>query len=363
MIPNFILTKYFYPIRDRITLSKKFNFTLGNPKTSQEIEYVTTFLSNYFDSRSDISFAENYCKQMRSKYSDSDSYLKAFFEQNQASLITLCKMTVIIYFDNDESMEKINKDSVQMLHQNKIIQIVSEDDQFILKRNRLIDFSYLLSLLLNSENPNYHGTTLLLIEPPEFFSEFGNWFGYQLACLNQNNSFNESERISGFDEWKNYGYLRNKVVETTNKIDTLDEKSKAKLMYVSELLRISGYNSDDKTKLIILTSIIELLLTHKPDYNRFNVEDSISKQFQLKAAILVYINNKTIDLNHLKKRLKLIYEQRSNVVHGNFDEFQKKSTKEQNSTFELIGELYYYVRYTVYEYIYNENFVKFLKES
>ena len=119
----------------------------------------------------------------------------------------------------------------------------------------------------------------------------------------------------------------------------------------------------------MLTSIIELLLTHNPDFNRFNVEDSISKQFQLKASILIYLNDKTVDINGVKSRLKTIYQQRSNIAHGNFaavnkyiSSLSKKEGKEEYFD-ELVVDLYKYLRAILEEYLKDIRFVDFLKEN
>ncbi len=142
-----------------------------------------------------------------------------------------------------------------------------------------------------------------------------------------------------------------------------------KLIYVGELLRIANDVFDEKVRLLMLTSIIELLLTHNPDTGRFNVEDSINRQFQLKAALLVYQNNRELDLEQLKRRLKTIYQQRSNVAHGNFGAVQdyirklKKTGGEEEHFEDLIIDLYSFVRAIIEEYLKDVRLVEFLKGS
>jgi len=119
----------------------------------------------------------------------------------------------------------------------------------------------------------------------------------------------------------------------------------------------------------MLTSIIELLLTHNPDFNRFNIEDSISKQFQLKSAILIYMNDKSRNLNSVKNRLKVIYQQRSNIAHGNFGEIDKyisrfsKKEGEEEYFSDLVTDLYTYIRAILEEYLKDKTFVEFLKDG
>jgi len=143
-----------------------------------------------------------------------------------------------------------------------------------------------------------------------------------------------------------------------------------KMLYIGGVLKIASHDTRDvKIGLVMLTSIIELLLTHSPNTNRFNVEDSISKQFQLKASILIYLNDKSEDISYIKKRLKTIYEQRSNVAHGNFGEIHKfvsklsKKEGEEEYFEDLKSDLYRYVRAILEEYLKDRAFTDFLKEN
>ena len=80
-------------------------------------------------------------------------------------------------------------------------------------------------------------------------------------------------------------------------------------MYIGSLLaNVRSKINDDKQKLVSLVGVIELLLTHNPNFNRFNVEDSISKQFKLKTSILLYKNDDSIDLNKTKKQLIFLFK-------------------------------------------------------
>ncbi len=149
-----------------------------------------------------------------------------------------------------------------------------------------------------------------------------------------------------------------------------DKGVEEKLLYISSLLKIVGHDvKDEKIKLVVLVSILELLLTHNPDFSRFNVEDSINKQFQLKASILIYLHDKSKDLKQIQKRLKTLYGLRSNIAHGNFKgviKFIQSLSKEEGKEeyFEsLIGELYCYIRAILFEYMRDPVFVDFLKDN
>ena len=77
---------------------------------------------------------------------------------------------------------------------------------------------------------------------------------------------------------------------------------------------------DPELMLLLQVSIIEYLLTRNPDTSKFNVEDSISKQFKLKCAVLIHYQDKNYDLVKLNDELSKIYDQRSDLAHGNYKE-------------------------------------------
>jgi len=152
--------------------------------------------------------------------------------------------------------------------------------------------------------------------------------------------------------------------------DAFAEGLDEKLLYIGSILRIAGHETrDPKVKILLLTSIIEFLLTHSPDFHRYNVEDSISKQFQLKASTIVYLNDKTRDLDYIKKRLKIIYQQRSNIAHGNFEALDRyvigvsKREGEEEYLEDLAVDLYTYIRAVLEEYLKDRAFVEALKKG
>ena len=80
--------------------------------------------------------------------------------------------------------------------------------------------------------------------------------------------------------------------------------------------------------LLGIVGLIEMLLTHNPDSQRHNVEDSISKQYVRKIKYLLYKADPSIDLERLEKELKLSYSIRSDIAHGNFTKSSKKNLKD-----------------------------------
>ena len=147
------------------------------------------------------------------------------------------------------------------------------------------------------------------------------------------------------------------------------------ILYVANLLYTSiNHTLDNKARLLLLVSIIELMLTHNPDFNRFNIEDSISKQFQLKTALIVYQNNKCNDIDTLKKSLHNIYNVRSKIAHGDFMGLKKIVQKhiqqsdytreiEEHYLFDLNEQLYLYIKAVLEEYFKDRTYVLFMKNN
>lgn len=143
------------------------------------------------------------------------------------------------------------------------------------------------------------------------------------------------------------------VKKSNSKKSNREQTPKEKLLFVGNLLRVILHETyDTKVKLLLLVSIIEFLLTRNPNFDRFNVEDSISKQFTLKAATLIYLNDKQRSLEKIRDDLKVIYAQRSNIAHGNYI-----SQEEEEGYLNSLQLLYVYIKAILEEYLIDRNFV------
>lgn len=173
-------------------------------------------------------------------------------------------------------------------------------------------------------------------------------------------------------------HIKEDIVKVSHQLETLlNNGMEDKLLYIADLLRVIGEDmKDQRQTLVTLTGIMELLLTHNPNHNRFNVEDSISKQFKLKASILIYLNDKSRNIDDVKKRLGEIYTQRSNIAHGNFKTLKEYIDKELKSLLKtdpdaedsyvlayLNRDLRIYLRAILEEIIKDQSLVNFMKEN
>ena len=251
--------------------------------------------------------------------------------------------------------------------------LLDDDHPIEVNSSNAINYAYLLSILLDSSNEYFGGSFLLHkhyweIDNPKIDSKLNMavvFFGWYANLPKK-----EDELI-----WRvSLSWAINRMRDMSNLIEKAlvsGREKKDKILYVSKLLKISSCDVDDeKYKLVTYVGILELLLTHNPNFMRFNVEDSISKQFQMKVATLVYIaSDRVIPIDKLKKRLKSIYEQRSNIAHGNFIELKKyidglsKKEGEEEYFDCLITDTLRYIRYVLLEYLMDADFVEFLKDS
>lgn len=352
---NFLLTNYIYPLEEKIALSENLNFFLDNPRTDEEINAVHEYLHKaYHNSDEYYEFEEDEINEdltdaVNNLLNENDCikefYTKISPNKKLDCYELLARIWIIARYDDGGYFPDFTKEMKPTIIRNS---------------SQLVDYSYLISLLINNYSENG-----FILDHQYFWFDEKKYIHFECLptpyanseCLFPSIESNLSKIVS----------LLDKVLNENPK------ETKEKLLYIAGLLKVAGHDiNDNKTKLVILVSIIEILLTHKPNPMRYHVEDSITKQFQLKAATLIYLHYKSKDIkkdiNDIKSRLKEIYNLRSDIAHGNFEEFQKDidKKKKNNKEFSLdniICELYDYLFAIISEYLSDVNFVDFLKES
>jgi len=83
---------------------------------------------------------------------------------------------------------------------------------------------------------------------------------------------------------------------------------------------------------------------------------------------VLYQGNKNYDLDEIKKSLKMIYEIRSCIAHGNLTDLNviiKKEKDKGNKYYleSIVSTLYSYLRIIVIEYLNDPKFIEHLKSS
>lgn len=107
----------------------------------------------------------------------------------------------------------------------------------------------------------------------------------------------------------------------------IDDWENEIILYISKNLEIYRQLTDDKMKIVSLVSMLELLIAHNPNSSRYNVEDSIRRQFSNKIMIILYLNSLVKEPDNLEKLLLFIYDLRSCIAHGNFNEISSSCKK------------------------------------
>ena len=298
---------------------------------------------------------------------DKDKYIINLFEKfnldNEEDIYTMiAKSCIIIRYDDKGEIKRIEESYNKMIKSGAAGFIMLEDDNPIEVNKRLLyDYSYLISTLVNTEGFDYYGRGFLKDSQDNLqFERFiHNLMFLWIHCTHPSKSDSDSSR------WRIYPAINKNIIDISKKLDSFFElNNKDTLMYVANILKISDADvKDENIKLLMLTSIIELLLTRNPDSSRFNVEDSINKQFQLKTSIVVYNNRKDLNLNILKEDLKTIYKLRSCIAHGNFKELSRMKLKDEFIISNHIGKLYVYIRCIIEEYIKDPAYIEFIKTS
>lgn len=387
---NYILTHYIFPLSEDIILSRKLGISLSNPKTKEEVNQIKELIEV---SMSGKKLHENAAHKLRiplssenediitvkgglshfKKNHENNSYVSDFLNKNSSisEWEILAKMWVILRFNQEEATLYKNA------KQHELSKLFYPDDEEPFKSNTC-NYVNLLSLLLTKGIEDSYGQAIILPklefyiihpEPNININKVILYFCSDNYMEKDYDNYIEGDSLSYYD----FPLMKNRIVENANLLEeAFNLKNAQKLLYIGNILKISRdeITSDSRIRFVNYVSILELLLTHNPNFNRFNIEDSISKQFKLKTAILVYLNDNSRNLNDIKNDLKEIYNQRSNITHGNFEKFSKYLEKNKgNETFlassfyELECKLYEYVQIVMQSYLEDIDFVDFLKDN
>ncbi|MBG1260672.1 hypothetical protein [Nostoc commune] len=287
---EFLVTTFLYPLSEPIVLSKKLGFSLDNPRTEYEIEGIRSYLLRAYESGYDYKFPicsdepivtlESILLQFRDTLSKEDTYVdQMFVHYEQANIFDfLARIWVIARFEDEGIGETLRSEHRRMLEEGTRGFFMLEDDHPLVKNvENLANYCYLFSLLMHTEKESYFGRTFL-IDPKIIDSNrpvqkvWQEYFMFGVASHSYPQSQDELR-------WIFLPYVRQSIIHLSQLLEQgFEEGLTEKLLYIGSILKIVGHDiSDIKTRIVMLTSIIELLLTHNPDFSRFNVEDSINK--------------------------------------------------------------------------------------
>jgi hypothetical protein len=380
------LTNYIYPIKKEITFSNYYNIYLDNPNSEDELNSVKEIIRNTWD-LSDTSKAmvdrrlpmetetdldivtyeriiEDFLKKF---YPDNDhkKYINKIHGNKEEIIDFFAKNWVVVRYENEELITEIKDMNSTELEDGGFF-LLEDTHPFEVRAAITKKFCSIVSLLSSSEE--YFGWDLLINNSSYEIENSSSNIYINSTIMNILSSIYSKKDDPCSVEY-DFDIFLKKINPILKKIDEgleSGEIENKKFLYIGEVLNTSKPQGNLYSSLVRLVGIIELLLTHQPDYNRFNVENSISKQFVLKTSVLMHIHNPKKDLKEARKELKNLYQQRSNIVHGNFNKLDKflKEIREKDDYFDsLVQSSYEYVRLCILYYIEDTDFIEHLKEN
>lgn len=381
---TFALTKYIYPIEKGIVLSDSQNYIIDNPRTEKEIEIILDILDISIEKEEDdkdssmapigmrylLSF--DYFKKELEKV-DKDCYALKYYAENskKSSIEILAETWVILRFPEDPEFLKIanNRDELfSAVFNNK-------KSEYVQKFDNLANYCHVLSNLIKNVD-NYHGESFLLSDNAyDVFYKSENRKIIK-SINNLINRYNSIKRGRKNENWTFWSDAKESLIENSKRLESLiiqdkiQEKGKKirlsqKQTPLQKILHVGGLQKtayehlqDPELMLLLLVSIIEYLVTRNPDTNKFNVEDSISKQFKLKCAVLIHNQDKEYNLVQLNKDLNTLYSQRSDIAHGNY-----KEDFDIDKIVEYVILLNNFIKHILNEYIEDRDLLEYLKDN
>jgi hypothetical protein len=381
---TFAITKYIYPLESSILLSGSLNYIIDNPRTEKEIEIVKNFISESLnESKEETSTMAplgmrlvlslgDLKKGLEQK--DNTGYALQYYKNNmQKPLVDILAETwVILRFSDEEEFTKIANNREELFR----TIIGNDNSEYATKFNELANYCHVLSMLFHNEDGDYHGESFLLSENAyEVFYKSKNLKIKDSIenFIHFNFSFNELKRHEEWKYWfdaKNWIFkdaerlesliIQDKILEKGKKIRLSQKQTpKQKILHIGGLQKTAyEHLKDPELMLLLLVSIIEYLVTRNPDNNKFNVEDSISKQFKLKCAVLIHNQDIEYNLVQLSDDLNSLYSQRSDIAHGNY-----KEDFNIDKIVEAVRLLNKFIEHILNEYIDDRNLLEYLKDN
>lgn len=377
----FVLTKFIYPIENPILLSNKFNFYLDNPRTDFEIELIENSIDGLFEKAGnteilpDMADSIKYAfKQIVAYFSLNriENYESDFFKSREklSESRILAESWIILRFYEKENFNDLSKDDFVLYR--RVMSDIKDD--FKTAFYNLLNYSYIYTFINDGLLQTVDNTFILDEYPYQSLLKYND-----IKLMKVIDNFIYSFSIED-DSFINYWYLeKDEFIETAIRLDGLFNKEKSlplkvgkkdippsqqespteKILHIGSYLKIAA-NEDNNIQmtLIMLVALLEYLLTRNPDTSKFNIEDSITKQFRLKCACAVNKQDNSVNLRDLGKILSDIYKQRSNFAHGNID---SKYTLEDISN--SVIELNKIVKDIINLYIENREYIDFLKDN
>ena len=323
------LTNLRFDISNKLYLSKHFNFYLRNLNSEEENFFFEILKNEYKKIIKKYGLKNAYEEYKIVKENSTVDYMmKSLRMFSIADYFSLCELKILVRIYLTESNKETYEPVMDDFKTNNISKVLRN----YLRRLIVIDYDRELLLEKLKKYDNSKTTEdALILEFRKLFINFYNYinrvkisydiYNYRDSKYNSSILFLSKLGKTTFESRNN----RNLVDKFINiKDDNFDN-----FMFIIETF-YSENNKSYKKEITDYVTLLEMFVTHSPSTNRYNVEDSISKQFVEKISAsfsLTHSIKNKIDLEDFKKELKYMYNYRSKLLHGEVLEMNKQLNK------------------------------------
>ena len=389
MSVNFIMTSFMYPL-DKNNRMKIFgDLYFDNPRTTEEVEYVAEYLKKTNRSERPC-FADRPglvpedCMTLMTIYDnfyENNKYastVREFHEKNKRIkniYKKLAKMMVVVRVDNEiEENEDCNTFFTIEKNKDKIGGRFEKErhiSQIEYYEDKINGYFSLITFIFGGGLQNG-----LLKDKFSMINHFKHEVFVRLLVMSL---IKKSDTEKDNYPYGLFSHIEPRIINLSNIIG--EKYNTKKFTYIckkiSQILEL--YHINEEMCFVELIGLIEMLITHNPVSGKYNVEDSITKQFVGKLTLLLYENDKTIEQEKIEKELKFAYKIRSAIAHGNFGALEKELKKlfefynlgnEENNWFyrksedslgKLIDQTFDWLRIIVNLYLEDEKRLEIIK--
>ena len=323
------LTNLRFDISNKLYLSKYFNFYLRNLNSEEENFFFEILKNEYKKIIKKYGLKNAYEEYKIVKENSTVDYMmKSLRMFSIADYFSLCELKILVRIYLTESNKETYEPVMDDFKTNNISKVLRN----YLRRLIVIDYDRELLLeKLKKYDKSKTTADALILEFRKSFINFYNYinrvkisydiYNYRDSKYNSSILFLSKLGKTTFESRNN----RNLVDKFINiKDDNFDN-----FMFIIETF-YSENNKSYKKEITDYVTLLEMFVTHSPSTNRYNVEDSISKQFVEKISAsfsLTHSIKNKIDLEDFKKELKYMYNYRSKLLHGEVLEMNKQLNK------------------------------------
>ena len=323
------LTNLRFDISNKLYLSKYFNFYLRNLNSEEENFFFEKLKNEYKKIIKKYGLKNAYEEYKIVKENSTVDYMmKSLRMFSIADYFSLCELKILVRIYLTESNKETYEPVMDDFKTNNISKVLRN----YLRRLIVIDYDreLLLEKLKKYDNSKTTEDALIL----EFRKSFINFYNYinRVKISYDIYNYRDSKYNSSILFLSKLGKTTFESRNNRNLVDkfiNIKDDNFDNFMFIIETF-YSENNKSYKKEITDYVTLLEMFVTHSPSTNRYNVEDSISKQFVEKISAsfsLTHSIKNKIDLEDFKKELKYMYNYRSKLLHGEVLEMNKQLNK------------------------------------